>query len=584
MYDYGAEDEYSCSEYPDEGLGECEGRPYYTEEQGLEVILEEPEEDYCSSPVSHLGEEYPRESNIRLRLKSGERGSLDGSEGIGSAEGDSSGGGSDHYNEEEEEDCASSGIHSQAVQQQQLQKRKVTLIWLAVNLLTVHFVIRQSIKERSDTTKNFEECNIIMEGLDEKTRDSQLKMALLQSVFVCISQEGKSDVRTEDQKSSGATSDDNSGAPLGSERYVSNITVNTDRICVVSERQKIHFDSESCLVTTSKARITENYGHLLDVKEKYTKISPYEAGKSSNDRSSTLAESWTSGSEVVASHTSFVDALVATDTSSNLKREGARLGDDDHNDGNYENSASCTRRQLLSSDGNSSDYSDYSDRSVGEECHSPSRRRDSNDEINFDPLENQLSQLSTSPSTQNENACDESNTAIISVEDTKLESPTLDDKISSDPSLAPKKNLIKSASDSLFDRQRELISELNCHISARNRVSSRNSRRSFNGSESSTEMPKSFQDLFTPLDDSESHNESNENKDIINHDTNANEVAEEKEHKKIVDEEPSRAKEEHNLPLQCFYGFLFFLLILVMADSWSCNILVVIFCLYLCKY
>ena len=81
---------------------------------GLEVILEEPEEDYCSSPVSHSGEDtFTRDSNLRLRLKAGERGSLDGSEGIGSAEGDSSGGGSDHYGEEEEEDCASSGIHSQ---------------------------------------------------------------------------------------------------------------------------------------------------------------------------------------------------------------------------------------------------------------------------------------------------------------------------------------------------------------------------------------------------------------------------------------------------------------------------------------
>ncbi|XP_018019805.1 uncharacterized protein LOC108676261 [Hyalella azteca] len=110
--DYGLDD--GGAEYPDEGLGECEGRPFYTEEQGLEVILEEPEEDYCSSPVSQLEEEFPRGSNLRLRLKSGERSSLDGSEGIGSAEGDSSGGGSDHYNEEEEEeDCASSGIHSQ---------------------------------------------------------------------------------------------------------------------------------------------------------------------------------------------------------------------------------------------------------------------------------------------------------------------------------------------------------------------------------------------------------------------------------------------------------------------------------------
>lgn len=48
--------------------------------------------------------------DITHELK-GERRSLDGSEGIGSAEGDShSSGGSEHYGEE---DCASSGIHSE---------------------------------------------------------------------------------------------------------------------------------------------------------------------------------------------------------------------------------------------------------------------------------------------------------------------------------------------------------------------------------------------------------------------------------------------------------------------------------------
>ncbi|ROT83453.1 hypothetical protein C7M84_023366 [Penaeus vannamei] len=75
---------------------------------GLEVILEEPEEDYCSSHGSE--DDLQRDVDITHELK-GERRSLDGSEGIGSAEGDShSSGGSEHYGEE---DCASSGIHSE---------------------------------------------------------------------------------------------------------------------------------------------------------------------------------------------------------------------------------------------------------------------------------------------------------------------------------------------------------------------------------------------------------------------------------------------------------------------------------------
>ncbi|XP_066965937.1 uncharacterized protein [Macrobrachium rosenbergii] len=117
--DYGSEEEgdgyedasndYVSSEFPDEGLGESDTRSYYTEDPaGLEVILEEPEDDYCSSHVSE--DDLQREVDITYGLK-GERRSLDGSEGIGSAEGDShSSGGSEHYGEE---DCASSGIHSE---------------------------------------------------------------------------------------------------------------------------------------------------------------------------------------------------------------------------------------------------------------------------------------------------------------------------------------------------------------------------------------------------------------------------------------------------------------------------------------
>lgn len=37
--DYGPEEEQLCGEYPDEGLGESDGRSYYTEEQGgLEIL------------------------------------------------------------------------------------------------------------------------------------------------------------------------------------------------------------------------------------------------------------------------------------------------------------------------------------------------------------------------------------------------------------------------------------------------------------------------------------------------------------------------------------------------------------------
>ena len=82
--------------------------PLLPSSAGLEVILEEPEEEYCSSHVSE--DELRRDVDITFGLKC-ERRSLDGSEGIGSAEGDTqSSGGSDHC---VEEDCASSGIHSE---------------------------------------------------------------------------------------------------------------------------------------------------------------------------------------------------------------------------------------------------------------------------------------------------------------------------------------------------------------------------------------------------------------------------------------------------------------------------------------
>ncbi|XP_071514586.1 uncharacterized protein [Panulirus ornatus] len=104
-----ASNEYVTSEFHDEGLGESDSRSYYAEDPaGLEVILEEPEEEYCSSHASE--DDLRRDVDITYALK-GERRSLDGSEGIGSAEGDThSSGGSEHYGEE---DCASSGIHSE---------------------------------------------------------------------------------------------------------------------------------------------------------------------------------------------------------------------------------------------------------------------------------------------------------------------------------------------------------------------------------------------------------------------------------------------------------------------------------------
>ncbi|XP_076064584.1 uncharacterized protein LOC143038846 [Oratosquilla oratoria] len=119
--DYGSEEEpesldekpatkdtFTSSDLADEGLGDTDSRSYYTEEQGLEVILEEPEEEDCISAASE--DDLRRDVDISHELK-GERRSLDGSEGIGSAEGDChSSGGSEHY---VEEDCASSGIHSQ---------------------------------------------------------------------------------------------------------------------------------------------------------------------------------------------------------------------------------------------------------------------------------------------------------------------------------------------------------------------------------------------------------------------------------------------------------------------------------------
>jgi len=92
------EDSDQGPDYPDEGLGDPDQRAYYSDDQGLEVILEEPEDD------------YPPGASHSLRRVSGERRSLEGSEGIGSTEDESS---DLCCQEEEEEDCGSSGVHSQ---------------------------------------------------------------------------------------------------------------------------------------------------------------------------------------------------------------------------------------------------------------------------------------------------------------------------------------------------------------------------------------------------------------------------------------------------------------------------------------
>ncbi|XP_043228774.1 uncharacterized protein LOC122384970 [Amphibalanus amphitrite] len=62
----------------DEGLGESDGRSHYNEEPGLEVIVEEAEEDYVTT-----SEEEDEDAEPAASLAS-----MEGSEGIGSAEGD----------------------------------------------------------------------------------------------------------------------------------------------------------------------------------------------------------------------------------------------------------------------------------------------------------------------------------------------------------------------------------------------------------------------------------------------------------------------------------------------------------------
>lgn len=165
-----------------------------------------------------------------------------------------------------------------------------------------------------------------MNGGEEKPHDGHLKMALLQSVFVCISQEGDSDVKYEG-KSTQATSHETSCTTAGShaqhsERYISNITVNADRICVVSgksERQKIHIASESNLLTAlaTNADLSESYNCFMnDKKKNFWPRTTSRAKKSVGDFVTSLptAESFASGEEIVASN-----ALAVTDASSNLK-------------------------------------------------------------------------------------------------------------------------------------------------------------------------------------------------------------------------------------------------------------------------
>ncbi|XP_043226846.1 uncharacterized protein LOC122383995 isoform X4 [Amphibalanus amphitrite] len=91
----GIPNDYIGDDQLDEGLGESDARSYYNEDPGLEVILEEPEDEYVTSSEE---EEEEQESPQTRSLHS-----LEGSEGIGSAEGDS---GSNASVE------SSSGVHS----------------------------------------------------------------------------------------------------------------------------------------------------------------------------------------------------------------------------------------------------------------------------------------------------------------------------------------------------------------------------------------------------------------------------------------------------------------------------------------
>lgn len=432
-----------------------------------------------------------------------------------------------------------------------------------------------------------------MNGSEDKPHDGHLKMALLQSVFVCISQEGDADVKHEG-KSSQASSHETSCTTTtttttnaqNSERYISNITVNSDRICVVtgkSERQKIHIASESSLLTAlaANSNLSERYKCFVNGKKNCT-TNRTASGTEKNvgDFVTSLppAESFASGDEIVAAN-----ALAVPDASSNLKinevHPASTLLADDHlgnnvHDGNFQHCDSG------SSDENSS--SEYSEQSAGEEYN-----RSLLDET--DSLSNDEGiQLATSHENSHSSSFEDEDSIDVpskNLDDEQcVKQELLSSTVTSSIVCSPSK-LTKSASDPIVERQRELISELNCQISARNkkpyRTSNRHSEKSSRSS-SSTDVPKSFQELFTPLD------ESCKDEEITHCADDEIDLAPDKlvtdQLNESLNENSLPSDEEKNFALQCFVGFLIFILVLVMSDPWSCNLLFLGLCLYMCKY
>lgn len=243
-------------------------------------------------------------------------------------------------------------------------------------------------------------------------------------------------------------------------------------------------------------------------------------------------------------------------------------------------SITCSSNSSANSDSDDRNVSDELSRSSSSEI-SLSAGSENSEDWTKDPSVSFPVAVNEDSSFQNFNAknLDDSLLTFSDVKESEKQSP--DSKVKS------------SASDSFLVQQRsQIISELNNQFSSgKLRISKSQSRLEKQVNDSTDlneEVPKSFKDLFTPpskLPDTSSLCRSKSTIDLptcnvpekkdISCDVSANEK------KELVDS--ATLDDPNNTAIQCFVAFLIFLVILVMSDPWSCNLLALALCYFLCE-
>lgn len=423
------------------------------------------------------------------------------------------------------------------------------------------------------------------------SQDSPMRMALLQSVFVCISQNRNDEVSCQEIITGNQDSNKKS-TPECAEMFVSNITSDTDQLCVypsdkISRTFRIN-ESSLTVSVSSENNYTSEMSNTI-----YSEDNCGKPALTSKEKENLNGKeiSISPRREMPNNH-----YMKLAKHSSEIRDNGEVI-----KFGGVENkqieikgkSELFTRSNSVSSSVCSSHFTDSDEGNTSGEL-----SRSSSEEICLSVESNELSDEPTPNSSVIKNKKQLCSISKSSQNEIFYESRKTIDIVSPNNELDL---IIKSSKfdSSLVQRKCELISELNNHFSTGNiKISkslSKINKSRCHTADRNCDIPETFRNLFTPpcksmineLNIKENHLDANflSSKESADVNESCDMICESSHGTTMTSTTSARAeKDTDNVAMLCFVGFVVFAIVLVMSDPWSCNILTMALCFILCKY